>query len=312
MELALRIIEKIPLPRFGSKSILTLLVILIAAIVVPLLLLTIFVGVKYANAERHVIEAQRLEVATNLTHLVEREIAGITSALLALAASPDVREGKFDNLLQHVRTSTGERSLAAITVTERGGRQSFSTAAAVSEILPVSSDMAFLTPAFEGKTFVSNYETLPNLKTPVFIVSVPIRVGSDIPRVLSAGFGLERLKGLFTEAGLPSAWISTIIDRNGVYLVRSTGAVDLAGQPARPALVEAAKGSATSGLFDNVTREGVEVANSFKRSSLSGWTSVVAVPTAILEAPLRRSFALLGSSALGSVVVRRCPNPCTC
>lgn len=303
MELALRIIKKIPLPRFESKSILTLLVILIAAIVVPLLLLTIFVGVKYANAERHVIEAQRLEVATNLTHLVEREIAGITSALLALAASPDVREGKFDNLLQHVRTSTGERSLAAITVTERGGRQSFSTAAAVSEILPVSSDIAFLRPAFEGKTFVSNYETLPNLKTPVFIVSVPIRVGSDIPRVLSAGFGLERLKGLFTEAGLPSAWISTIIDRNGVYLVRSTGAVDLAGQLARPELVEAAKGSETSGLFDNVTREGVEVANSFKRSSLSGWTSVVAVPTAILEAPLRRSFALLGSSALGSVVV---------
>jgi PAS domain S-box-containing protein len=303
MELALRIIEKIPLPRFGSKSILTLLVILIAAIVVPLLLLTIFVGVKYANAERHVIEAQRLEVATSLTHLMDREIAGITAALLALAASPDLREGKFDNLLQHARTSTDERSLIAISVTERGGRQSFSSAAHVGQASPIRSDMAFLMPAFSGKTIVSNYEASLDSKMPVFIVSVPIRVGTDIPRVLSAGFGLERLKGLFNEAGLPSAWISAIIDRNGVYLVRSTGAVDLAGQPARPALVEAAKGSETSGLFDNVTREGVEVANSFKRSSLSGWTSVVAVPTAILEAPLRRSFALLGSSALGSVVV---------
>lgn len=303
MELALRIIEKIPLLRFGSKSILTLLVILIAAIVVPLLLLTIFVGVKYANAERHVIEAQRLEVATSLTHLMDREIAGITAALLALAASPDLREGKFDNLLQQARTSTDERALVAIFVTERGGRQSFSSVAHVGQASPVRPDMAFLMPAFNGKTIVSNYEASLDSKMPVFIVSVPIRVGTDIPRVLSAGFGLERLKGLFNEAGLPSAWISTIIDRNGVYLARSTGTEDLAGQPARPALVEAAKSGQTSGLLENITREGVEVASSFKRSSLSGWTSVVAVPTAILEAPLRRSFALLGSSALGSVVI---------
>ena len=303
MEMALRIIKKIPLPRFGSKSILMLLVILIATIIAPLLLLTGFVGVKYANAERHVIEARRLEVATSLTHLMDREIAGITAALLALAASPDLREGKFDNLLQHARTSTDERTLIAISVTERGGRQLFSSAAHEGQALPDRSDMAFLMPAFNGKTIVSNYEAGLDSKMPVFIVSVPIRVGSDIPRVLSAGFGLERLKGLFDEAGLPSAWISTIIDRNGVYLVRSTGAVDLAGQPARPALVEAAKSGQTSGLLENITREGVEVASSFKRSSLSGWTSVVAVPTAILEAPLRRSFVLLGSSVLGSVVV---------
>ena len=60
MEMALRII-KIPLPRFGSKSILTLLVILIATIIAPLLLLTGFVGVKYANAERRVIEGSMVE-----------------------------------------------------------------------------------------------------------------------------------------------------------------------------------------------------------------------------------------------------------
>ncbi len=303
MDTTVPIADNIASPRFGSKSIHTLLMILIAVIVVPLLVMASVVGVKYANAERRIIEAQRLDVATSLNHLVDREIASITSALHALAATPDVRASKFDNFLQHARTSADERALNAIVITERDGRQVFSSLVPLGDPLPVRTDMTPLLPAFEGNTAVSNYEIGLASKTPIFIVTVPIRVGGGIPRVLSAGFNLERLKGLFTEAGMPPAWISAIVDRNGAYLVRSIGQEDLAGRAARPALVNIAKGSETSGLFENITREGVHVANSFKRSSSSGWTSIVAVPTAILEAPLQRSFAFLAAGAVASILI---------
>jgi PAS domain S-box-containing protein len=303
MDMALQVIDKIPLMRSGSKSILTLLAILIAAIALPLLLLTSIVGVKFAIAERNVIEAQRLDVATNLSHLVDREIAGFTAFLTALASSPEVRDGRYETLDQHAVLLGDKRSLRQIFVTERGGKQLYPAADAANTASATRVDVASLQPAFAGQPIVSGYVGGGDAAVGQFFISVPIKASGDNPRVLSGGYNLEVLRGLFTEAGLPQAWISAVVDRNGIFLVRSMGAEELIGRPARQAVVDVAKANLSSGLFENVTLEGVEVANSFRRSPLSDWTSVVAVPKSILEAPLRRSIALLVATVLATTFV---------
>ncbi len=300
MDIALRVLEKTPSVQGRSKPILTLLVVLIAAIALPLVLLTVTVGLRFANAERRVIEAQRLDVATNLSHLVDREIAGFTAFMVALASSEDARNGSYNAFAQIIGTAVNEGAPLQLMVTDRSGKRLYATAGPGGTLPAAPVDASER--AFDGRPVVSNYVESGQSADPLFFVSVPIKAKAGGARVLSGGYSLERLRGLFAEAGLPASWISTVVDGNGLYLVRNTGAQELIGQPARSAVVEIAKGGSTSGLFSNTTLEGVDVASSFKRSSLAGWTSVVAVPQSILETPLRQTYGLLAATALATLI----------
>ncbi len=59
---------------YGLVSIRGYLLLLIAAILVPMLVLAGVLAWHYASASRRTIEAERLDVANNLTYLIDREI----------------------------------------------------------------------------------------------------------------------------------------------------------------------------------------------------------------------------------------------
>jgi sensor histidine kinase YesM len=65
------------------------------------------------------------------------------------------------------------------------------------------------------------------------------------------------------------------------------------GVVAQPPMVAAVRSGAPSGLFDVVDRTGVSVKNSFERSSVAGWTTGVAVPKAVVDAPLWRTALIM-------------------
>ena len=68
-------------------------------------------------------------------------------------------------------------------------------------------------------------------------------------------------------------------------------------------MAAAAKGEAPSGLFDVVDRDGIDVRNSFYRSPLSGWTAGVAVPAAVVNAPMWHTVMILVVAAVFFIVV---------
>ncbi len=65
-------------------------------------------------------------------------------------------------------------------------------------------------------------------------------------------------------------------------------------------MIEIARGDRTSGLFDVVSRDGVEMKNSYVRSALSGWTAAVAVAASVVDAPLHRTALVM--TAIGLVL----------
>jgi PAS domain S-box-containing protein len=56
-------------------------------------------------------------------------------------------------------------------------------------------------------------------------------------------------------------------------------------------------------MFENVTYEGVLMLNAFRRSPVTGWTSVVAVPKANLTEPLRRYIAYVSLGGAGILLL---------
>ena len=152
------------------------------------------------------------------------------------------------------------------------------------------------------------------VKRPIISIAAPVTRDGVVIYVISAVVYPEYLSKLFTQAEVNQEWAAAVVDRQGRFVVRNINTEQMIGIPARPKLISAARGSSAIGTFDNTTYEGVSTTNSFRRSELTGWTSVVSVPTAVLTGPLRTTIAwvvgvgilmLLAGVAVAHLLARR-------
>ena len=281
-------------------SIRTRLIWLIAVSVLPLLALSGWLAASRAEAERQGIEARRFDLVNNLTFLIEREISHIEGVLLGLSTSPELGSGDFATFRRQAETVVASAELGVIAVLDKTGQQLVSTDLADGQPLPKRDDLTPIQAAFDGQNVVSQLTEGTASKRPVILITIPVRRDGQIVYALSAGLFPERLTKLFAEAGIPVNWTSAVVDRNGRFIARNLNPQQYIGKLARPELGRAAIGIANVGEFDNVNLEGIKTANSFRRSTITGWTSVVSVPKSVLNAPLYRTTTifLLGAGAL--------------
>lgn len=277
---------------YGFFSIRSYLLLLIAAILVPMLVLAAVLAWQYAAAARRTIEAQRLDVANNLTNLVDREIGAMAGFLSGFSISPRFQAGE-PIIVQRVTSVARERGFQMLAVYDRAGQLVFASPAD-DKALAASAERAGVAEVVGGrKIFVSDLQVSATAKPGLFFISVPVIIDGRVALVLSGGVEPQRLQGLFAEAGLRDEWSAGITDRTGVIVARSRQPEVYVGHPAQQPMIAAALGSQSSGLFDVVSRDGIEVKNSFQRSALTGWTAGVAVPASVVNAPLWTTAIIL-------------------
>lgn len=301
-------------PHLGLFTIRTYLLVMIAATIVPMMVLVAILAWDYGAAGRRTIEAERLDVANNLMHLVDGEIQAMTGFLdgaapwVALqAANPRVPDG--------VISAAASNGIEMLAVHDRAGRLVFLSPGA-GDASPVGAKALGVADVFASrKPFVSDLVPGGGRYRPgLFFVSVPVSVGGQVAFVLSGGALPQRLQALLAESGLHEGWQAALVDREGIMLARSVRPELYVGGPAQDAMVKAARGGQPAGLFDVVSRDGIDVKNSFQRSAISGWTAAVAVPAAVVNAPLYRTALMMAcvglaltllSLVLGSLVAGR-------
>jgi hypothetical protein len=281
---------------FADLSIRAYLVLLIAAVLVPMLVLAGVLAWHYADAERRTIEAQRFDVANNLGHLIDRDIEGMAGFLSGVSLSPRLQAGDAD-IARRVASLARQRGFESFGLFDRNGKllvsipdggPPFATADAVGVGTVVGGQ----------PLFVSDLQRTPDGKPGPYYISVPVLHDGELVGVLTGGVNARHLQKLFGEAGLRESWRAGIVDRQGTILARSRDPETLIGVRAQEPLVVAVHSGRSNGLFDVVSRDGVKMSNSFQRSMISGWTAAVAVPTAVIEEPFRNTALVLGMAAL--------------
>jgi signal transduction histidine kinase len=100
--------------------------------------------------------------------------------------------------------------------------------------------------------------------------------------------GPEILSALLQEQNLSPDWTAAIFDRKGLTVARTRDLDRFIGQPAAPILLKEMAGVAES-WFPNVTKDGLAVYSTFRRSQISGWTVAIGLPREFVDAPLRRA-----------------------
>lgn len=110
--------------------------------------------------------------------------------------------------------------------------------------------------------------------------------------VLQAPIESAWLQQLLLRQRLPASWIASILDRSGRIVARTHEPERYAGTLARADLI-ARIAERPEGAVESVTVDGVPVVSAFSRSDRTGWSVVVGMPRAELQAPLVRSAVVL-------------------
>ena len=275
-------------PSEGVLSIRGYMMLLIAAILLPMLTLVAIVAWEYGTAARHTIEAQRLDVANNLRILIDREIDHTAGFLDGLSSAPGLRNGNTQ-VIERVSTMVRTRGFHALAAYDLAGHPLFGSPEGSQTVPAESIGLAEI--ASGKKVFVSNLIANAGEKPGLYFVSVPMFADGQLVAVLTGGLPAARLQRLFAESGLTqrTGWSAGIIDRTGILLARSKNPEKMVGLPAQRPMYDFARGTTLRGLYQVVDRDGINVKNAYERSASSSWSVSVAVPTVIVDAPLWRN-----------------------
>jgi hypothetical protein len=277
------------------------LMLLVGTILLPVLGLVAVLSWHYVVAARQTIAAQRLDVANNLMNLVERETASIGGFLEGLAASKGFLDGD-SSAVELAAELAHARGFDSVAVFDTAGRRLLTALPGTHQAFPTADQAGVSRAVSRDRAVVSDLQVSPGT-SPLFFVSVPVSLHGRPKVIISGGVSASRLQGLFIEAGLREDWRAGIVDRAGAIVARSREAAEYVGKPAQQPMIQAARGREDSGVFDVVSRDGVEVRNAFRRSPLTNWTVGVAVPASVEDAPLWSTGLSMTALGLGVILV---------
>jgi hypothetical protein len=262
---------------------------LIAAIMLPMLCLVAIIAWDYGHAARRTIEAERLDVANNIRIMIDREIEHTVGFLDGLSDAPGLRRNQ-PQVVDRVVAMALEQGSASLAVYGLDGHVIMTS---TGPSPPVPAEKVGLAEIKAGQRhFVSNLIDVGD-KPGLYFVSVPMRSEGKVVAMLTAGRSPLPLQHLLAEAGVRDGWTSSIVDRNGILLARGRESEVYVGLEAQKPIADAARGDAPAGLFDEISRHGRSISNSFERSSTSGWVAGVGVLTDVIEAPLWHSAVIM-------------------
>jgi signal transduction histidine kinase/ActR/RegA family two-component response regulator len=276
-----------------------LLILVLGAMLPGALLTGVLVWRAFANhravSERRLLDSARVDAAA-----LDREFASTMSVLQTLATSPALDRGDFEAFYQEGRraqsTQPGWYTLALLTP---DGRQLLSTRQPMGVTLPQVPELASL-----GRLAATKQPVVGTVVRPprggnehLLPIRVPVIREGELKYALSAIVNVDSLARLIPSN--PDEWTRTIVDPEGTIAVRTRDPVNYIGIPVRDDFREQIR-KAPETFARTTTREGEQVYAASSRSKY-GWTAVVAVSPATLDAPLNASIT--GVLAGGTVLM---------
>lgn len=243
------------------------------------------------------------ESIRDMTHtmalLLDKEMSARVRTLQTLAGSPTITDNNFPGFYRFA-SEVASNWDTVVVLSDLSGQQFLNTRVPFgTKNLPKSNPgLMKLRERFGPKAMIiSDVYFAPIGKSPSFAVQVPVERDGRVLFYLAMGTFTSQLQNLLQEQKLPSGWIATILDRNGVVAARTREAEKFVGVVAdvnlRKKIAEESEGT-----NDGVTLDGVPVTAFYSRAPRSEWTVVVSVPQSILNEPAREATVLVGAIAL--------------
>jgi signal transduction histidine kinase/CheY-like chemotaxis protein len=271
----------------------------------PLVLLSFATLLYNAQAQRR----QQIETAENTMRsviaAVDAELRTSLAALDALAASPRLRVRDFAGFYVEARALLERRpSWANIVLSDQTSQHIVNGRVPWGAPLPRGVDPGAVEATVRaGVPGVGNLIWSPVLKMYVFAVRLPIREGDRIPYVLTAVLRPEAVLEIVKRHVLPQGATAVVLDSRRIVVARTRNHAEWVGKPPSPTLLSMLARDDQGAWAVTTTLEGASVYTVYRLSPESGWTAAIGIPTRIVDAPVIRSYMVLGGSMLASVLL---------
>jgi two-component sensor histidine kinase len=265
------------------------------SVAVPVLAICGLLIYQYTAQQYRAIEEETLAAAHELARDLEREIQ---VQLLLLEALIGVLGPEMDLARLHLNA---KRALVPhgshVVVYDVGGWQILNTSVPMGDPLPVNYNPDRIKAIVErDEPYVSDFKAHLIDDQPVWIVSTPIRREDKPTGLIGIARTPTTLVDVLEQRSRPPEWSWYVIDRSDTVVASRDKAVIGKKLPDRFARIS--EGASGVGWLENTG--GTRVVRAYVRSNLSGWLVAVAVPAAVVEAPLREAWMLFG---IGSAVL---------
>jgi len=276
---------------------------IVVAGLLPLILLAFATLLYNAQTQRR----QQIKTAENTMRsvmaAVDAELRTSLASLDALAASPRLQARDFAGFYAEARALLERRpSWANIVLSDPSSQHVVNVRLPLGSPLPRAIDPGAVEATVRaGVPGVGNLIWSPVLNMYVFAVRLPIREGDRIPYVLTAVLRPEAVLEIVKRHVLPEGATVAVLDGRRMVVVRTRNQAQWVGKPPSASFLEMLDRGENSAV--TTTLEGVRVYTVYHRSNETGWSAAIGIPTATVDAPVMRSYTVLGGSVLASVVL---------
>lgn len=276
---------------------------IVVAGLLPLILLAFATLLYNAQTQRR----QQIQTAENTMRsviaAVDAELRTSLAALDALAASPRLQAHDFTGFYAEARALLERRpSWANIVLSDPTSQHVVNVRLPLGAPLPRSIDPGAVEATVRaGVPGVGNLIWSPVLNMHVFAVRLPIREGERIPYVLTAVLRPEAVLEIVRRHVLPEGATVAVLDGRRTVVARTRNQAEWVGKPPSASLREMLDRGEKYAV--TTTLEGVPVYTVYHRSAETGWSAAIGIPTATVDAPVMRSYKVLGGSVLASIVL---------
>ncbi|MCQ0986618.1 sensor histidine kinase [Jiella marina] len=263
-------------------------------VLIPALLFSAFLILQFSQQQQEIAAAQVNDTAEIVSNAIDREIYGLLTAGRVLAASPTLRTDRLEQF--------NERSIAALVGTRTEAElvdPSMRVLVATRPDYPPPGTQFADTETIQRvidtqRASISGVSFRDERGQFVYHVAVPVKVGDAIRYVLVLSKATTSFEAVIADRNLPREWSAIIQDANGK---RVFAAVTSEGRMRARQSVSYDNPSIIETIGD--TRMSADLIEASTVSNLTGWTTTVAVPSAVIDRPVTRSWLLLlGAGAL--------------
>ncbi|MFO1151616.1 MAG: sensor histidine kinase [Alsobacter sp.] len=257
-----------------------------------------------------------MQTAREFARSVNGEIAAFTRALEVLSFSPEIDAGEMSRF-RALAVAVGQANAANLALRELSGQHLVNTITPPgTQPMPTTADptlrRADRTSIETRRPALSDLYVGAAGKRPYVSVVLPVVRDGEARFLLSMAITPERLQAHLNLGSLAGqGWLSAVVGSDGRVIMRTREAERYVGQPATADLQKAIAEQG-SGAIRSRTLDGMDVFTAFDRQP-SGWTTVVSVPAAVLDAPVRRlvdvlvlvTLLMMAATLLGAMLYGR-------
>lgn len=279
-----------------TPSIRVRIAVLVVACILPASVATGLLALSSHERERARIEQTLISASQTLSLVVERDFAAIAAALQALSTSRAIDGGDLATVYAQAKEVLAQSPGVNILLIDLPGQQLINTARPFGHALPKEKQSPLMMKVWEtAKPSITDLFWGPVLKKHLVAMVVPVLRDGTVAGFLSMSLDASHLANVLEQHRLPPGWTATVLDGRNTVATRTAAPEGIVGGKGPPELQAMAAGQGVAMLGG-----GMPALAAFTRSSSLGWTVLVEMPEAILQAELQRSLwlNLAGASVL--------------